>query len=186
MAKSKQTSRGNTENKKVEIKLNERCEVLAKTIKQISPFYKKASKNQRQFLETIIGAAIWYLPKNNREYWTHRISVNAIKNHLKAKPKLTEDHAYPRKLAAEKLLKIRTISPEIIIRLYKTKFGLFNLITSEENRKLMPFQRKENYKNWHSAYKRVGIKLLKIGIDELNRIKKRDRKTIKKILERKY
>jgi hypothetical protein len=166
--------------------LKERCEFLAKTIKIIRRLYKQATPNQKQFIETIIGAAIWYLPKKANQYWTHCISRDALRNHLpniKAKPKLTEDHAYPRKLAAEKLLKLNKINAGKIVRLYKKQFGVFNLITPEENRKLMPFQRKGNYINWKDAYKKAGIKLYRnVSVIELNRIKNRDRKTIDRIL----
>ena len=166
-----------------EKKLKEKCEFLAKTIKKIRNLHNQASPNQKQFIETIIGAAIWYLPKKANEYWTHRISINALKSCLKPNAKLTEDHVNPRKLAGEELLKLKTINAGIIIRLYKKKFALFNLISPEENRKLMPFQRKEKYINWQNAYKKAGIKLRSnISIADLNKIKKQDHETIVRIL----
>lgn len=169
-----------------EIKLRERCEILAKTITSIKNVWRRATRNQKQFIETIIGAAIWYLPKNSKEFWTGYISINALKNHLskkEAKPKLTEDHIIPRKVAAERLLKLKIINTEIIIKRYKEEYGKFNLITPEENRKLMPFQQRGKYKGWKNAYQKAHIQLIKnVSIGDLNKIKNRDHETIKKLL----
>ncbi len=57
----------------------------------------------------MIGAAIWYLPHPN-DLWTGYISRDAIASHHPysgdAKPRLTADHLYPRKIAAAELLRM--------------------------------------------------------------------------------
>jgi len=42
-------------------KLEEQCEVVAALIVAMRPVYQSASVGQRALLETIIGAAIWYI-----------------------------------------------------------------------------------------------------------------------------
>ncbi len=46
------------------IKLKERCDALADIVESVNPVYHNpvTTEDQRQFIETMIGAAIWYLP----------------------------------------------------------------------------------------------------------------------------
>ena len=44
-------------------RIRSRCRVLAKTILSIQDVYFKADIDQKAFIETMIGAAIWYIPK---------------------------------------------------------------------------------------------------------------------------
>jgi hypothetical protein len=62
-------------------KLKERCQALADVLKAIGGIYRKPdiSENQKHFIETMIGAALWYLPVVD-ECWTGRISIEAIKS----------------------------------------------------------------------------------------------------------
>src|SRR5665647_2237670 len=88
-------------------RLEEQCAVVAALIVAMRPVYEAASARQRALLETIIGAGIWYIPKPSRA-WTGRISVGALRTfHPEsgmAKPRLSEEHVYPRKVAARLLL----------------------------------------------------------------------------------
>jgi hypothetical protein len=47
-----------------------------------------------------------------------------------------------------------------LTELYEQNLGRFNLVTYEENRKLMPYQRAEVYQNSESAYGKAGIQLV--------------------------
>lgn len=60
-------------------KLKERCKALADVVESVGPIYHSATttKDQRHFIETIIGAALWYLPVPD-ECWTGKVSVEAI------------------------------------------------------------------------------------------------------------
>src|SRR5690242_5930902 len=92
-------------------KLTERCTVLAEIVLRLAPVYTAptTTETQRQLIETMIGAAIWYLPQG-KDLWNENISVAAIRSYLPdsgvAKPKLTADHALPRKVAAFELLNL--------------------------------------------------------------------------------
>jgi hypothetical protein len=63
--------------KKRETKLREQCDVVAAMIIAMRPVYEAASQQQRALLETIVGAAIWYIPKPV-EAWTGQISRGAL------------------------------------------------------------------------------------------------------------
>ena len=87
------------------VRLQERADVVARTVMSQQAFYQsdQCSPNQRQLLETIVGAAIWYFPQSD-ELWTGMISVDALKAFVgtagSKAVKLTKDHHYPRKVAA--------------------------------------------------------------------------------------
>jgi len=138
--------------------------VLAEVVRAIKPIYNSphATHNQRQLLETMIGAAIWYLPQPNK-LWTGKLSLKAAEA-LNAKKPVTKDHEYPRKVAARELLsKLPSeLTAEVIYALYCEKFGRFNLITREENRKLMQYQRVENFVNTETSYEKAGIRLVDV------------------------
>ena len=61
-------------------RLTERCNILAHTIVAVRPIYSGASttSNQRQLLETMIGAALWYMPQL-KSHWTGQISMAVLK-----------------------------------------------------------------------------------------------------------
>ena len=75
-------------------KVKTKCEALINLIIGIQPFYHKSNDKQKRFIETTIGAAIFYLPKKNSVLFTGKISKEA-----KRKNEKSEDHLYPRKIA---------------------------------------------------------------------------------------
>ena len=83
-------------------KVKTKCEALINLIIGIQPFYHKSNDKQKRFIETTIGAAIFYLPKKNSVLFTGKISKEA-----KRKNEKSEDHLYPRKIAAAELLNIK-------------------------------------------------------------------------------
>lgn len=143
-------------------RLRERCAVLAEAVRALKPIYKSSSTtpNQKQLLETIIGAAIWYFPQPP-DLWTGMLSVEGAKA-LQAGARVTRDHQYPRKLAARELLRLddKDLTPSSVHALYVEKFGKFNLITKQENRKLMRFQRVEVFVNPEDCYTKAGVCLI--------------------------
>ncbi|MGI9229540.1 MAG: hypothetical protein ACR2P9_06755 [Gammaproteobacteria bacterium] len=142
--------------KKVEIK----CNALLKLVIGVQKFYKSSDDKSKQFIETTVGAAIWYLPKKNDVLFTGKISKKA-----KAKGERSEDHPYPRKIAAQKILKhnwkneidpVKTLSD-----LYIKKYGKFNYVSKSENRKLRKYQKSGVFKTSEDAYKEAGVELVK-------------------------
>ena len=55
-------------------KILDKAEVIARTVMSQQPFYKSidCNENHRQLLETMVGAAIWYLPQG-KELWTGKL-----------------------------------------------------------------------------------------------------------------
>ncbi len=146
-----------------EERLEERCIALENLIDVIKPFYNDSnSENQKAFLETIVGAAIWYLP-HGKSYWNNKVSKKAIKK-LKNnfEQRLTRDHVYPRKESAKRLLSKDLGldgSGVVLKKLYKEEFGVYVLVTPEENRKLIKIQKEHKYGNWVDAYREAEIEL---------------------------
>jgi homoaconitase/3-isopropylmalate dehydratase large subunit len=127
-------------------KLNERCVVLEKLIIQAEKLYSDpmVTNDQKAFLETVIGAGIWYLPHSEKDFWSRRMSKEAKKIFDKDKKKyhLTKDHKFPRKQAARKLLSsdFKNFAQESLLDLYKSQYGIFHYVTKDENRKLIKYQ----------------------------------------------
>jgi hypothetical protein len=162
-------------------KLVEQCAVVAALIVAMRPVYLSASPRQRALLETIIGAAIWYIPKPTGA-WTGRISVGALRAfHPEsgvAKPRLSEEHVYPRKVAARLLLEDQSLNGSTLANLFREKYGRVHLITSEENKVVQPFQRVGVFTSPDDAYIKARISFVELPVDELRQVKRRDRATI--------
>ena len=175
-----------------EAKLRERCELLADVVRSLGDLYhdKDTTEDQKRYLETIIGAALWYLPVP-KECWTGKISVEAIRDHHPESgvqgPKLTADHEYPRKIAAADLLARHAGGKgdlrDELLPLYVTKYGRFNYITPHENRSLMRHQRRDAFKDPSTAYKNANISLVTVTRAELTGIKSRDISIIGEVLK---
>ncbi|MEO0557529.1 MAG: hypothetical protein AAF170_05025 [Bacteroidota bacterium] len=171
-------------------KIYARCEVIAELVQQMQPMYVAPETHgyQRQHIETIIGAGLWYIP--NKPLWTGRISLEAVKSHHptsgNANPKLTEDHQYPRKVAAQKLLErdwSKDENPTFeLTKMYLETFGRFNYVTPGENRALMPYQRAHRFESPELAYEEAGIPLISIESEQLDRVKARHAPTIEAII----
>jgi hypothetical protein len=166
---------------KREAKLREQCDVVASMIIAMRPVYETASVQQRALLETIVGAAIWYIPKPVRA-WTGQISHGALKafhpERGHARPRLSEEHVYPRKVAARILLSDIALTGETMAHQFREKYGRVHLITPEENKAVQRHQRVEVFNSPDEAYALAGISLIELPDEALRKIKKRDRRTI--------
>lgn len=159
-------------------KLRERCAVLVEVIRAIRPIYGRGTSNQKQLLETMIGAALWYFPCP-RNLWTGKISIDAAKG-INAGIPPTQDHHYPRKIAARELLVLddSSLTSNGLYDIYVAKYGRFNFVTSAENRKLMRLQRADVFESPEHSYLTAGIELvdaaqLNIAIDRVQRTSKK-------------
>ncbi len=81
--------------------LDERILVLHQIIESTSEFYFNSNLNKGQtgLYDTIIGAALWYLP-SGVELFSGKISKRALES-LENNPmttKLVEEHSFPRKM----------------------------------------------------------------------------------------
>jgi hypothetical protein len=166
---------------KREAKLREQCDVVAAMVVAMRPVYEAASQQQRALLETIVGAAIWYIPKPVQA-WTGQISRGALMafhpESGNAKPRLSEEHVYPRKVAARQLLSDHSLTGESMARLFREKYGRVHLITSEENKAVQRHQRVGVFSSPDEAYALAGINFVELPEEALRKVKKRDRETI--------
>ena len=162
-------------------KLEEQCAVVAALIVAMRPVYEAASARQRALLETIIGAGIWYIPKPPRA-WTGQMSIGALRTfHPESgvvKPRLSEEHVYPRTVAARLLLGDILLDGPALARLFREKYGRVHLITSEENKAVQPFQRVGVFTSPDEAYERAGIAFVQLPDGDLRQIRRRHRETI--------
>lgn len=146
-------------------RLIERCIALEELIIAIKPFYHKSSTtdNQKAFLETVIGAGLWYFP-HNKTHWNKKISRKAIQLvKQNSNSKLTRDHIYPRKLSGRRLLSEDlglTGEGITLFELYQNELATFAVVTPEENRKLIEVQQDCKYGNWLEAYSKAQIELI--------------------------
>ena len=162
-------------------KLEEQCAVVAKLIVAMRPVYEAANTGQRALLETIIGAGIWYIPKPLHA-WTGCISIGALRTfHPEsgiAKPRLSEEHVYPRKVAARLLLEDPSLDGPALANLFREKYGRVHFITSEENKAVQPFQRVGVFTSPDEAYAKAGIAFVVLPDEELRQVRRRHRETI--------
>jgi hypothetical protein len=176
----------NQRQQKREAKLEGQCRILAEIVAAIKPVYSKADPNQKAFIETMVGAAIWYIPKPSSA-WTGRVSIGALKafhpDSGHPKPKFSEEHVYPRKVAARLLLENKSIDGSDLSTLFKEKYGRLHLITPDENKSVQPHQRANVFTTPYAAYSKAGIVLIEVANHELSLVKRRDRKTIERYLK---
>jgi len=91
----------------------------------------------RNFIETTIGAAIFYLP-HGVDFWSGQISVEALKLRLRGMTP-TKDHKYPRKKAAAEALSKNYARVQDFIDDYRDQFASFTWLTSNENKRIINF-----------------------------------------------
>ena len=92
---------------------------------------------ERTFLETIIGAAIFYLPNRVNEHFSGYISIEAIKSYLNS-GKMVKDHMMPRRYSAARVLNSE-YSLENFVTDFHNEFASFMYVTSKENKKLVNY-----------------------------------------------
>lgn len=151
-----------------EQKLRERAAVIANTVISQQAFYSSSdcSHNQRQLLETMVGAALWYLPQSNK-MWTGCISVGAVKEFIASDEpksvKLTKDHHYPRKVSAAELFAVdwQHIDDPVteVYDRYVEKYGQYNYVLPLENKQLVKYQKTGTFVSPQESYRQAGIKL---------------------------
>ena len=165
-------------------KILDKADVIARTVMSQQDFYfsEDCNENHKQLLETMIGAAIWYLPQG-KELWTGDISIDSLKRIFESdepnKITLTKDHHYPRKVAAAELFKLEWstfLSPaEEVLQRYQNIYGRYNLVLPEENKRLVKYQKGIIFTSPEDSYRKAGINLRNITKEQLNQIKKGDR-----------
>jgi hypothetical protein len=139
-------------------KIRERCEALIAVVQGVRPFYQQATEYNKAFIETTVGAALFYLP-TRKSLWTGKISREA-----KERGEKSPDHPFPRKIAAAEILsmdwKNDTDPVNSLSKLYKEKYGVYNYVSKRENKALQQVQKKGLFTTPEEAYEQVGIELI--------------------------
>jgi hypothetical protein len=167
-------------------KLKKHCDALADVIVSIRPVFAKVEPSQKALIETMIGAAIWYIPKPSNA-WTGSISIVALKifhpNSGVTKPKFSEERVYPRKVAARLLLEDEQLDGARMAQLFREKYGRLHYITPDEKKSVQKFQRANVFTTPEEAYSKAGIIFVQVAKEDLRLIKQRNQATIEKYLK---
>jgi hypothetical protein len=160
--------------------LHERAELVSKVILLTEDLYHKGglTKGQLGLLQTLIGAAIWYLPGDNKLLFSGKVSKKLLEALEKnSDVKMTEEHFYPRKVSATKLFEqhlddLKSNPTETLKNLYLNEFGLFNLVLKSENDRLKKFQKVDVFVRPEEAYAQAGIELTDLTPEMVSRFPK--------------
>ena len=112
----------------------------------LQPFYEQASAEEQAYLETVVGAAVFYLPQSVEHFDGH-ISLECLRGCLEEERRV-KDHIYPRKRAGRHLL-TNTFSPNELHDLYHHELARFMYLTPSENSKMVNYY--ETYDDHDSA-----------------------------------
>jgi hypothetical protein len=148
-----------------QLALEQKTEVLSSILLLTKDLYQNGelTDSQKGLMETLIGAAIWYLP-SSIELYSGYISKRALES-IQNDPnntQLTEEHAFPRKMAGQYLYSLANeeqLTPHGLKELYRNRFGKFNLVLRSENQRLKKFQKNGVFIDEETAYKQAEIEL---------------------------
>jgi len=113
-----------------------------------------------RFLQTILGAGIFYLPQNNEIHWTGKISIEALWNLVNFEIRPTKDHILPRRRGASQLMQVykdSDMNPALLSEYYNENLAPYNLLTAAENTRLINYFFHHN--NYDEALQANGITL---------------------------
>jgi hypothetical protein len=137
-------------------KNEKRFYALYTTLCAISPIYKlEKDEYIRDRWETMIGADLFYQDSSKKLFSGFISEGSKVKDCVK-------EHKYPRKMAAKNLLENPPSSIEELMHLYYSEYGCYNYVTSVENTKLRPFQKKGVFISPKDSYEKAGINLVRL------------------------
>ena len=91
--------------------IDDKCQVIADIVNHLHNEYNdKYSETARAFLETVIGAAIFYVYNLNQDNWCEGKII--VSKEAKKQKEFCADHIIPRKEAASLLLKEKELNVE--------------------------------------------------------------------------
>lgn len=111
---------------------------LWKIVNGIRLVYSQSGPVEKDYIETTIGAAIFYLPHPVNECFNGYISIKALNDDLKEKH-VVKEHLFPRKRAGCKVL-MNEFSIKKFECLVKTELRVFMYLTSEENKSTINYE----------------------------------------------
>lgn len=118
----------------------------------LRPWYALASAEEQSYLETVIGAAVFYLPQSVDHFGGY-ISLTCLQGCLEDERRV-KDHVYPRKRAGRHLLTTSFTAAELH-DLYHGEMARFMYLTPSENSKMVNFY--ESHEDHDAALEALGI-----------------------------
>jgi hypothetical protein len=115
-------------------------------------WYSQASAEEQAYLETVFGAAVFYLPQSV-DHFSGYISLECLRGCLTDERRV-KDHIYPRKRAGRHLL-TTGFTAEHLHGLYHGELARFMYLTPSENSKMVNYY--ENYEDHDRALEALGI-----------------------------
>lgn len=169
-----------------ETRTSELCKTLEAMVDNTRGIYMNSNEDTKAFMQTVIGAALWYLPKQSDSFSGY-ISKELLSQYFINGTKETsksEEHIFPRKISAKELFEISDISEGYVLSLYKERYCKLCYITSGENKKAIQFQKFGRFGSPKNTYLSAGIKLVHISNEEWNTVKRNNKQVIEELLKR--
>ena len=123
-------------------------------LQSLAPQYRQSTPEQKAFIETTIGAALFYLPQSKDKHFTGKVSMGVVIGGRACK-----EHLYPRKWSAQQLLLDPPNDTQTLIALCDDMFLRYNHTTAQENKKLVPYQKTDVFTTPEEAYSQAGVLL---------------------------
>ena len=164
----------------------ELCKTLEAMVDNTRDVYLNSNEDNKAFMQTVIGAALWYLPNQSDSfsgYISKELLLQYFINGTKETSK-SEEHIFPRKISAKELFEILDLSDGYVLSLYKERYCKLSYITPEENKKAIQFQKVGRFSNPKNTYLSAGIKLVHISNEEWNMVKRNNKQVIEELLKR--
>jgi hypothetical protein len=134
------------------IDLHPKLTALHAMTEALRPWYAKASAEEQSYLETVVGAAVFYLPQSV-DHFGGSISLACLQGCLEDERRV-KDHVYPRKRAGRHLLTTSFTATELH-DLYHGELARFMYLTPSENSRMVNFY--ESHEDHDSALEALGI-----------------------------
>ena len=124
-------------------------------LSQLSSYYLEADEAGQQLLETTVGAGLFYLPSKKKLHYSGMISPESLES-----GKQTQEHMYPRKIAALELLNTVPETVDLLIQQCDDKYLRYHIVTPSQNKQLCPFQKVGTFISPEHSYELAGIELI--------------------------
>jgi hypothetical protein len=134
------------------IDLHPKMTALHAMTEAMRTWYAQASAEEQAYLETVFGAAVFYLPQSV-DHFSGYISFECLRGCLEEERRV-KDHIYPRKRAGRHLL-TTGFTAEHLHGLYHDELARFMYLTPSENAKMVNYY--ETYEDHERALEALGI-----------------------------
>jgi len=121
----------------VERRLNEKISAFLCMLETLREVYSYENITGKNYIETVVGAALFYLPHPVNECFSGYCSINALNEKIKGR-RVVKEHIVPRKYAAKKVLAACYESNLFVVD-FQERFSRFMYLTPEENRRTVNY-----------------------------------------------